>query len=114
MTTSSRFLVLVPVALGWMALTLLGGTWLGLDVARLDREAAIATALEDPALVAELREDALDAAFAALPEPAGALEALTRDLVDDSVASRWTITVAAHVLQDAGTGPVLPFALQTR
>ena len=35
-------------------------------------------------------------------------------LLDDSANSRWTITVAAHVLQLAGTGPVLPFVLQTR
>ena len=35
-------------------------------------------------------------------------------LVDDTVASRWTVTVAAHSLQEAGSGPVLPFALQTR
>ncbi|MFT7474760.1 MAG: ATP-dependent DNA helicase RecQ [Verrucomicrobiales bacterium] len=35
-------------------------------------------------------------------------------LFDDSADSRWTITVAAKLLQDAGTGPVLPFVLQTR
>ena len=35
-------------------------------------------------------------------------------LIDDTAESRWTITVAAHLLQRAGTGPVLPFALQTR
>ena len=35
-------------------------------------------------------------------------------LLDDSANSRWTITVAAHLLQRAGTGPVLPFVLQTR
>ena len=35
-------------------------------------------------------------------------------LVDDFADSRWTITVAAHLLQNANTGPVLPFALQTR
>lgn len=35
-------------------------------------------------------------------------------LIDDSADSRWTITVAAHLLQKAGSGPVLPFVLQTR
>jgi ATP-dependent DNA helicase RecQ len=32
-------------------------------------------------------------------------------LVDDLVASRWTLTVAGRLLRDAGAGPVLPFAL---
>ena len=31
-------------------------------------------------------------------------------LVDDLVDSRWTLTVAAHLLREAGSGPVLPFA----
>lgn len=35
-------------------------------------------------------------------------------LVDDSADSRWSLTVAAFVLQGAGTGPVLPFVLQSR
>jgi ATP-dependent DNA helicase RecQ len=35
-------------------------------------------------------------------------------LVDDEVDSRWTITVAAWQLTDAGSGPVLPFALRSR
>ena len=35
-------------------------------------------------------------------------------LVDDEADSRWTITVAAWQLTDAGTGPVLPFALRSR
>ncbi len=35
-------------------------------------------------------------------------------LLDDTADSRWTITVAAHLLQKAGSGPVLPFVLQTR
>lgn len=35
-------------------------------------------------------------------------------LIDDTSDSRWTITVAAHLLQKAGSGPVLPFVLQTR
>ena len=35
-------------------------------------------------------------------------------LVDDAAISRWTMTVAAYVLQAAGSGPVLPFVLQTR
>ena len=35
-------------------------------------------------------------------------------LVDESADSRWTITVAASVLQDSGCGPVLPFVLQSR
>lgn len=32
-------------------------------------------------------------------------------LVDDLVASRWTLTVAGAALLDAGSGPVFPFAL---
>ena len=35
-------------------------------------------------------------------------------LIDDSADSRWTITVASFELQAAGSGPVLPFVLQTR
>ena len=35
-------------------------------------------------------------------------------LIDDEVDSRWTITVAAHVLTEAGLGPVLPLALRAR
>jgi len=35
-------------------------------------------------------------------------------LLDDTANSRWTITVAAHLLQQEDTGPVLPFVLQTR
>jgi ATP-dependent DNA helicase RecQ len=35
-------------------------------------------------------------------------------LVDDECDSRCTITVAAHTLQEAGTGPVLPLVLRTR
>jgi ATP-dependent DNA helicase RecQ len=31
-------------------------------------------------------------------------------LVDDLVDSRWTLTVAADLLRDAGSGAVLPFA----
>ncbi|MCS6711714.1 ATP-dependent DNA helicase RecQ [Brachybacterium sp. EF45031] len=32
-------------------------------------------------------------------------------LVDDVIDSRWTLTVAAHLLRRAGSGPVLPLAL---
>jgi len=35
-------------------------------------------------------------------------------LVDDECDSRWTLTVAAHVLQAAGSGPVLPLVLRAR
>ncbi len=35
-------------------------------------------------------------------------------LVDDEADSRWTLTVATHVLTGGGTGPVLPFVLRTR
>ncbi len=35
-------------------------------------------------------------------------------LVDDECDSRWTITVATHLLVEAGTGPVLPLVLRTR
>jgi len=35
-------------------------------------------------------------------------------LIDDTADSRWTITVASFLLQESGTGPVLPFVLQTR
>jgi ATP-dependent DNA helicase RecQ len=32
-------------------------------------------------------------------------------LVDDTVDSRWTLTVVAAALREAGSGPVVPFAL---
>jgi ATP-dependent DNA helicase RecQ len=32
-------------------------------------------------------------------------------LVDDIADSRWTMTVVAAILLEAGSGPVLPFAL---
>jgi ATP-dependent DNA helicase RecQ len=32
-------------------------------------------------------------------------------LIDDLVDSRWTLTVAGALLREAGSGPVLPFAL---
>ncbi|QOR70436.1 DEAD/DEAH box helicase [Ruania alkalisoli] len=32
-------------------------------------------------------------------------------LVDDTIRTRWTATVAAHLLSTAGAGPVLPFAI---
>ena len=35
-------------------------------------------------------------------------------LVDDEADSRWTITVASHLLAGAGAGPVLPLVLRTR
>ena len=35
-------------------------------------------------------------------------------LIDDEVDSRWTMTVAALRLHEAGCGPVLPFALRSR
>ena len=35
-------------------------------------------------------------------------------LIDDEVDSRWTLTVAAFRLHEAGLGPVLPFVLRTR
>ena len=35
-------------------------------------------------------------------------------LVDDECDSRWTITVAAHLLTEAGAGPVLPLVLRSR
>ncbi|HEU5081697.1 MAG TPA: RecQ family ATP-dependent DNA helicase [Acidimicrobiales bacterium] len=35
-------------------------------------------------------------------------------LVDDECDSRWTLTVAAHLLHEAGAGPVLPLVLRSR
>ncbi len=35
-------------------------------------------------------------------------------LIDDEVDSRWTLTVAGFCLLEAGSGPVLPFALRSR
>jgi ATP-dependent DNA helicase RecQ len=35
-------------------------------------------------------------------------------LVDDECDSRWTVTVAAHLLHEAGAGPVLPVVLRAR
>lgn len=32
-------------------------------------------------------------------------------LIDDTVDSRWTFTVIAALLREAGSGPVFPFAL---
>ncbi|WP_159618183.1 RecQ family ATP-dependent DNA helicase [Ruania rhizosphaerae] len=32
-------------------------------------------------------------------------------LVDDTIRTRWTVTVAAHLLKATGAGPVLPFAI---
>ena len=46
--------------------------------------------------------------------PDGAAGAGPVLLIDDEVDSRWTITVASHRLVQAGTGPVLPFALRSR
>jgi ATP-dependent DNA helicase RecQ len=34
-------------------------------------------------------------------------------LVDDVVDSKWTLTVIAALLRQAGSGPVFPFALTT-
>ena len=42
------------------------------------------------------------------PIPGGAVL-----LVDDVVDSRWTMTVAAHLLAAQGAGPVFPLALAT-
>jgi ATP-dependent DNA helicase RecQ len=47
-----------------------------------------------------------------LPEPS--LRSRPVLLIDDTADSRWTITVATHALLESGTGPVLPFVLQTR
>ncbi len=54
----------------------------------------------------------LDVDVAELPEES--LRSTPVLLIDDTADSRWTITVAAHLLQEAGSGPVLPFVLQTR
>jgi len=35
-------------------------------------------------------------------------------LVDDECDSRWTLTVATHLLHEAGVGPVLPLVLRSR
>ena len=35
-------------------------------------------------------------------------------LIDREPASRWTVTVAAWRLTEAGSGPVLPLALRSR
>lgn len=49
---------------------------------------------------------------AALPE--ASLRRMPVLLIDDSADSRWTVTVAAYALQEADSGAVLPFVLQTR
>ena len=46
--------------------------------------------------------------------PAGSVGGGPVLLIDDEVESRWTVTVASHRLVQAGTGPVLPFALRSR
>ncbi len=48
----------------------------------------------------------------ALPEPS--ILAGPVLLVDDEADSRWTLTVATHLLTGAGIGPVLPFVLRAR
>jgi ATP-dependent DNA helicase RecQ len=35
-------------------------------------------------------------------------------LIDDECDSRWTLTVATHLLVEAGAGPVLPLVLRAR
>jgi ATP-dependent DNA helicase RecQ len=47
----------------------------------------------------------------AIAPDAGALPRGAVLLVDDLVDSRWTMTVAGTLLREAGSGPVLPFAL---
>lgn len=52
--------------------------------------------------------------FVVTPELQQGLDALGGApilLVDDSISSRWTMTVAARLLRRAGSGPVLPLAL---
>ncbi|MCL6423745.1 DEAD/DEAH box helicase [Brachybacterium sp. JHP9] len=52
--------------------------------------------------------------FSVGPELAARIEALAGApilLVDDEIASRWTMTIAARLLRRAGSGPVLPLAL---
>ena len=46
-----------------------------------------------------------------VPAAAGPLPDGPVLLVDDLVDSGWTLTVAGHRLREAGSGPVLPFAL---
>jgi ATP-dependent DNA helicase RecQ len=44
-------------------------------------------------------------------EVRGAMLSTAVLLVDDVVDSRWTLTVIANALREAGSGPVFPFAL---
>lgn len=53
-------------------------------------------------------------AFALSPEQADAVAGRAVLLVDDFVASRWTLTVCARELRLAGADAVLPFALAVR
>ncbi|HEX7351780.1 RecQ family ATP-dependent DNA helicase [Brachybacterium sp.] len=48
---------------------------------------------------------------AELQQSLAALDGAPILLVDDSISSRWTMTVAARALRRAGAGPVLPLAL---
>ena len=48
------------------------------------------------------------------PEQAEAVAGRTVLLVDDVVASRWTLTMCARELRLAGAEAVLPFALAIR
>lgn len=54
--------------------------------------------------------------FAVDPEqlPEGAVLDGPVLLVDDECDSRWTLTVTAHLLREAGAGPVLPLVLRAR
>ncbi len=90
-------------------------------VADLGRRLAVALALEYRPVVAAIREHPpqaeqrnsaqqfrnVDGAFAIT----GTVLAKPVLLVDDVVDSRWTLTVVAGLLRDAGTGPVFPVCL---
>lgn len=83
-------------------LTLLGPLDLAPGAAPLNRSTNAAYRLRDVLHRFQVPE----AMAARLPELAGPVL-----LIDDLVESRWTLTIAARLLRQAGAGMVLPFAL---
>ncbi|WP_308465729.1 RecQ family ATP-dependent DNA helicase [Rathayibacter soli] len=76
--------------------------------------AALAAINATPAARSDLleppRPDSADLLVGFVPtEPPGPVL-----LIDDLADSRWTLTIAARALRDAGSGPVLPFTLAQR
>ncbi len=105
MTTTFRLLLAVT-ALGWLVLTVAGGLRFGLESARAERATAIDRALDDPAVVAELREAAVARAGAEFPEVTALVAPLVDDAIAEAVAAQPVVRrlVAAEVDDRLGLG----------